>query len=115
MTEIVPKDSPKDESINAAQAMAIVESIGQAISQSAASQAESQKINAEANVRIAELQHTNERLHTHYGFVLRVFGGLAITGVIVGGFTTGHLELVTHALAGVSGLFAGYGLARATR
>lgn len=94
---------------------AIVTTFGNTISQAAASNAEVARLQSDANVKVAELEHSNERLHVHYGFALRVLGGLAILAVIGGGFWSGRYELVTHALAGVGGLFAGYGLAKATR
>lgn len=113
MSDILPKE--EGDGINAVHAMAIVESIGSALKSTAASQTEAAKVQADANVQIAQLQQQVDRLHTHYGFALRMFGGLSIVGVIIGGFVTGHFELVTHALAGVGGLFAGYGLARVSR
>lgn len=104
----------------------IMETLGSTFGQAAAHQAEAARHTADANLKIATLQaerdrlaaqhqHSNDRLSTHYGFTLRLLGGLAIGGVIIGGFMVGRFELVTHALAGVGGLFAGYGLARASR
>ena len=103
------------DSINADHLQAMVTTIGNALAQTASSQVDAVRIQSDANVKVAEISHRNERLHTHYAFALRIFGGLAIIGVIGGGFWTGHFELVTHALAGVGGMFAGYGLARASR
>lgn len=94
---------------------AIAMTIGAVINPIAGAQADAVRAQASANVEVAKVHAETDRMLARHAFTLRVLGAIGIGAVIVGGFVVGRFELVTHALAGVAGLFAGYGIARASR
>ena len=83
--------------------------------EAARAQTEMARVQSDSNVALARLHADSERFHARQTFVLQIGGGVVLVGVIAAGFLTGHFDIVTHALTGVTGALAGYGIAARAR
>jgi hypothetical protein len=124
---------PDDDSFNALAAQTIVQTIGTAFAQGAASQADAAKHQADtvkhqadAQVQIAKSQSDTqvsmatisaetERMHLKFAAWVTVGGLVFIAGVVGASFVVGRYEIATHALTAVAGGVAGWLAGRSKR